>query len=210
METIRQKLANQNVWVRVVYAVILYISIFIATTIVSYFLLPEGMLKNKNPAQNWEMSRSVLTAALQIFAYNLGSVVLIAIVSLFAKKNKNEQRYISLGYLVMLILVVINGVVLGTWSFAIGSPPVPLLDRLLGIFDIFHRAALWEMIGQIFILSGLANIAIVRTNAKRTVARKMTEVKLTYAEKIVLISGLVLMLLGAVIEAIAIVAISQY
>lgn len=53
MKRLRQKLASPILWERLLYTGMVYIVLFHALMIFSYFLLPEGFLKNKNPLQNW-------------------------------------------------------------------------------------------------------------------------------------------------------------
>ncbi|PKM75287.1 MAG: hypothetical protein CVU92_02110 [Firmicutes bacterium HGW-Firmicutes-17] len=58
--------------------------------------------------------------------------------------------------------------------------------------------------GQLLITCAVAHIATVLTNGKNTVSRKIRDIHLTTAEKIVLMTGLGLMMIGAIIESIAI------
>lgn len=100
---------------------------------------------------------------------------------------------------------MINAIVLGTWSFsATDQSAIPLLDRIIGTFDIIHRAGLWEMMGQLTIVSALAHIAIILTYGKTTIMHKFKDIKLFKSEKIACLIGLILMLMGAIIESIAI------
>jgi len=85
-----------------------------------------------------------------------------------------------------------------------GGTAVPLISRILRTFDLAHRAGLWEMMGQLLITCAVAHIAIILTNGKNTVTRKIRDIRLTGAEKIVLITGFALMLIGAIIESVAI------
>ena len=124
--------------------------------------------------------------------------------SLFGRKKEKEANYLSLGYLAFYVQICINGVVLGTWSFAAADTAVPLIARITHSFDLVHKAGLWEMMGQLLITCAVAHIATVLTNGKETVTRKIKDVHLTTAEKIALTAGFALMLAGAIIESIAI------
>jgi hypothetical protein len=98
-------------------------------------------------------------------------------------------------------------VVLGTWSFSMAGPAVPLWDRVLRTFDLAHRAGLWEMTGQMLIACAAARIALIRTSGKTTVTRSLRAVRLTRAEGLTLVSGLALMLAGAFVESRAILSL---
>lgn len=204
MKRLRQKLASPILWERLLYTCMVYIVLFHALMIFSYFLLPEGFLKNKNPLQNWNPSGNALLTSLQIFFYNLISVLMIVIGSLFASKKEKHSYYFSTGYIVFFTLISINAVVLGTWSFSLAGEAVPLLDRIGGIYHLAHRAAVWEMAGQLLITCALANVAVVRTSGKNTVVRKLRDIHVSAAEKLVLVIGFLLMLAGAFVEAVSI------
>jgi hypothetical protein len=204
MNYFRKKLSSSSLKERIFGTSILFFVIFFGAMFISYFLLPEGLLKNKNPLQNWETSDNTLILALQIFFYNLLSVLVIVLASLFGNKKESEVNYLSVGYIAFFALISINGIVLGTWSFSVESEAVPLLDRITRTFDLVHRAGLWEMMGQLLITCATAHIATILTSGKNTVARTVREIRLTNPEKTALMAGIVFILIGAVIESIAI------
>jgi hypothetical protein len=203
----REKLSSNRLKQRVLFSILLFLVLFFGAVVISYFFLPEGFLKNKNPLQSWETSGNTFVLTLQIFFYNMLSVLVIVLGSLFGSKKESETNYLSVGYLAFFIPICINGVVLGTWSFSIESEAVPLIGRIVGTFDLAHRAGLWEITGQLLITCAVAHIAIVLTSGKKTVTRKIRDIHLTRAEKTVLIIGFALMLVGAAIESIAINAL---
>lgn len=204
MRNLWQKLASPILWKRLLYTVMIYIVLFHVLIILSYFFLPEGLLKNKNPLQDWALSDNTLLLTLQIFFYNLLSILMIGIGSLFANKKDTESNYISTGYVAFFTLISINAVVLGTWSFSLAGEAVPLLGRIGGIYNLSIRAGIWEMAGQLLITCALAHVAIVRTSGKKTEVRKFRDIRLTATEKLLLVIGFLLMLIGAVVEALAI------
>jgi lysylphosphatidylglycerol synthetase-like protein (DUF2156 family) len=204
MKYLHEKLTNNSLKERISFTIILFLIMFLGVMIASYYLLPEGLLKNKNPMQSWETSGNNFILTLQIFLYNMLSVLVIIFGSLFGQKKDGETNYLSFGYLAFFALICINGVVLGTWSFSVASEPVPLLDRIIRTFDLIHRAGLWEMMGQLLITCSTAHIAIIQTSGKSTATRKTKEIHLAKPEKIALMIGFVLMLIGAVVESIAI------
>lgn len=189
---------------RTTYALLVYLSVFFVAAIASYYVLPEGFLKNKNPLQNWSESGNVIVLAMQIFFYNLISVVMIVGASFFGKKKAGEDGYFSLGYHVLLILMVTNGIVLGTWSFAVSHEAPPLVSRVFGTLDIFRRGALWEMSGQIIIAAALACISVIKIGDNTAAVRKLRDMKLSRSMVLLLFCGLILMAIGAAIESVAI------
>ena len=99
-----------------------------------------------------------------------------------------------------VLLIGLNAVILGTWSFSIEVPNITLMDRMIGIFDIVHRAGILEMIGQLFITCSLAKIGIVLTNGMNTCTKKIKAVHLNKQEIIVFVMGIFLMMIAAIIE----------
>jgi hypothetical protein len=156
--------------------------IFFAITAISYFLLPEGILRSKNPTQNWDTSNSVLVSTLQIFLFNQLSVVVILIGNVFSSRKESEQTYFPVGYLAFFTQISINAITLGTWSFSVVTETVPLLDRIMGTFDILHRAGLWEMFGQLLILCATAKISMIMTDGKKTSVKSWKDVRLSKQE----------------------------
>lgn len=204
MGYLRQKLSSNSLWERLAFTILLFCIVFFGVMTISYFLLPEGLLKNKNPLQNWEPSDNTAILTLQIFFYNMLSVLMIAFVSLFGKKKESEANYLSVGYLVFFAQICINGIVAGTWSFSLGGEAIPFIYRITRTFDLAHRAGLWEMTGQLLITCSLAHISTVLTSGKDTITRKIRHIHLKKDEAFVSIIGFVLILVGAVIESIAI------
>jgi len=200
----REKLSSNSLKQRVLFSMLFFLMLFLGVVVISYFFLPEGLLKSKNPLQNWETSNNTFTLTLQIFFYNMLSVLVIVLGSLFGQKKEVEANYLSIGYLALFTQFCINGVVLGTWSFSMTSEAIPLLERIVRTFDLTHRAGLWEMLGQLLITCAVAHIATVLSSGKNTVTRKIRDIQLTTAEKIILATGFALMLVGAIIESFAI------
>ena len=199
----REKLSSNSLKQRIIFSMLLFLVVFFGVTVISYYFLPEGFLKSKNPLQNWETSSNTFSLTLQIFFYNMLSVLVIILGSLFGQKKESQANYLSIGYLAFFTPICINGVVLGTWSFSMAGEAVPLFERIFGTFDL-TRAGLWEMMGQLLITCAVAHIATILTSGKKTVTRKIRNIHLTGAEKVVLMTGFALMMIGAIIESIAI------
>lgn len=198
-------MTSENVLVRILTTYLCFLFVFILVVIVSYYLLPEGLLRNKNPLHSWDTSPDMLVSALQIFFFNLLSVIALVIANLFAFRNNKSNYYIPLGYTCFFVMICINAVILGTWSFSVVTDPVPLADRLRRTFDLCHRAGLWEMSGQLFILCATAKISIILTNGKERNSKHIKSLKLSIAEIACIAVGILLMLTGAFIESYSII-----
>jgi len=205
----RKNLASKNVYLRIATTSFLFVVILFTITTISYFLLPEGILRNKNPAQNWDTSNNVLASTLQIFLFNQLSVLVILFGNTFSSRKNSEQDYIPLGYLAFFTQISINAVTLGTWSFSVVSESVPLLDRIIGTFDILHRGGLWEMSGQLLILCATAKISMIMTDGKKTSVRSWKEVSLSKQEVFILGVGVIFMLIGAFVESLSIISLGN-
>ena len=208
MKYIRERLSSENIRERILGTIALFLMLFFGVMVASYYLLPEELLKNKNPLQGWETSGNTLILTMQIFFYNMISVFVIILGSLFGQKKTYERDYLSIGYTAFFTLICINAVTLGTWSFSVEREAVSLMSRITGTFNIFHRAGLWEMMGQLLITCATAHIATVLTSGKETVTKKIKDIRLAKSEKTVFVGGITLMLMGAVIESIGINSIN--
>lgn len=204
MQPIRSGLSSPSLSRRIITAGSISLLLYVGVTVLAYVALPDGFLRGRNPLQGWDESESTLILAGQIFVFNLISVVIIALASLFGSRKEGESNYFSTGYVVYFTLITLNAVTLGTWSFSIESEAPSLLDRLLGMADITARSGLWEMVGQMVTTCALAHIALVRTTGRATLTRNFRDVRVPKPERIAVFIGLVLMLAGAIIEGIAI------
>jgi len=204
-ENIKQYLVSERIFVRVITAIVVFFTIFYVLTILSYYLLPPGFLLGKNSVMDWETSKNLFTSTLQILSYNLMSVSVIVLGNLVAFSNRNNG-FIPCGYLGLGAQFATNAITLGTWSFTEVSIVAPdLLDRLLRTVDVFHHAALWEMLGQLSIMCATARIAILKTNGKEEISRSIKEIRLRKPEMLLAAFGLCLMVLGAYIESYSII-----
>mgnify|MGYP000852397332 FL=1 len=204
MIVVRNKLCSSDLRTRIQITFLIFIILFFGVTVFAYYLLPEGLLKNKNPLQNWEASGNAIISAIQIFLYNSMSIMVIFLGSLFGRKKESETQYLSLGYQAFFTLITINAIVLGTWSFSVESESLPLITRLLRTFDLLHRAGLWEMSGQLLFTCSLAQSAIVLTNGKNTTTGKIKDIHLIRSERIAIVVGILFLLVGALVESTAI------
>lgn len=207
MRFLHDKLGSTAFKERIIWVLILFFALFFGSVVLSYYLLPEGILRAKNPLQSWQTSKNMCISTFQIFGFNLLSVLMILFASLFGRKKPCHKNYLSVGYTAFFALICLNGVTLGTWSFSVISTPVPLLGRFLRTFDLLHRAGLWEMLGQLFITCSVANIGIVLTDGKDTITKNVKDIRFLKSEKFGMAFGLVLMIIGAAVESMSIIAI---
>lgn len=199
----RESLSDDKLIKRFCYCFVLLVLIFTIITVVSYYCFPSGILINKQSA-NFELSESIAINFISIVGWNMISIICIFIASFFSKKRSTERKFISVGYTVLFSLVVINAVTLGTWSFSVYRPEVSLFNRILGFFNVFNNSGLVEMLGQTLIVCSLANMSVIRVCNRKVEMRKFKGYRFTISEKISILIGLLLVLLGALIESIAI------
>lgn len=197
---IREKLTSDKLFERIITLTIIFLLVFFGVTILSYYLLPEGFLLNKNNGTNFNTSTNIIICTLQIFAWNMISVVAIFIGSLFSKKNNDQQQYLSLSYFVFIVLILLSAITLGTWSFSFKTESVPLLERIISMFHITERAGLVELYGMLLITCSLANKSLVMSIKNKTITKKMKDIKWNKKEIICAVCGILLMLLAAFIE----------
>ena len=197
---IREKLTSDKLFERIITLTIIFLLVFFGVTILSYYLLPEGFLLNKNNGTNFNTSTNIIICTLQIFAWNMISVIAIFIGSLFSKKNNDQQQYLSLSYFVFIVLILLSAITLGTWSFSFKTESVPLLERIISMFNITERAGLVELYGMLLITCSLANKSLVMSIKNKTITKKMKDIKLNKKEIICAICGMLLMLIAAFIE----------
>jgi len=197
---IREKLTSDKLFERIITLTIIFLLVFFGVTILSYYLLPEGFLLNKNNGTNFNTSTNIIICTLQIFAWNMISVVAIFIGSLFSKKNNDKQQYLSLSYLVFIVLILLSAITLGTWSFSFNTKSVPLFERIISMFNITERAGLVELYGMLLINCSLANKSLVMSIKNKTITKKMKDIKWNKKEIICAVCGMLLMLIAAFIE----------
>lgn len=203
---ILKSLNNSNVARRFMVLCLLYSVVFLFGVVFSHFFLPEGILKGKTVGETLSFSTSVLTSTLQIFFFNLISAFVIIFGSLFSKMKTKQKIPFSTGVNGLLLLSVINSIALGTNSFSISMGNLSLLNKIIGLFNIFKVAALWEIVGLILITSAFSwNKALIISDGKKVQTKKIKELKFQRSEVIVMIIGFIFMIIGAFTESRAII-----
>ena len=203
---IRKKLYSDNVWSRIAMLICIFCFAFFGVTIISYYLIPKGFLSNLSNMRDFETSTSLLVCTLQIFFFNMISVLCILVASIFSIKK--GEIYVSYGYYCFVLFVIINAITLGTGSFSEVVVDVALFERIISMFHITKHAGLVEMLGQVLIACSLANKSLVMTDGKQTTTRKLKEINYTKTEIAVFTFGLIIMFLGALIESNTIIKMS--
>lgn len=208
IEKIKCKMMSDKVYLRLITTFLCFLIVFALIAIISNVCLPEGILRNKNPLQSWDNSPKQIVLMFQIFFFNLLSVIMLLVGNLFRTRKNDNRCFITLGYLAFFVMISINAITLGTWSFSVVSEAVPLADRIIQTFDLVHRAGLWEMTGQLFIVCATVNISLIITDKKVTTTKSIRSIKLKNSEKLVVVMGLLLILMGAFIESRSIIQLS--
>jgi hypothetical protein len=146
---------DESVYKRIGWMYASFLLLFVPVTILSYLLLPEGILRRKHPIiSRLEFSPNLWTSTLQIFGYNLILTFLIIGANLLANQSRHSrEQFVPVGYLLFWVQTGLFAVYLGTWSLEVASVPPPLYRRLLRIFDIVHHAGLLEF--SAYLLAGM-------------------------------------------------------
>ena len=194
-------LTDEDLSKRFVWMWVLSFSVFFLAWVVSYLVLPQGILRGKLPG-TWLFGEDVdlLFTFLEIFLFNflIGGIVL-TLCNLFKVGN------VPLGYVAIWGQILIFGIFKGTNSFI--YPYETMLASLIG----FLRTGLWEFTAYILMTCSTINVAIYQqeswVSSKLTKIKQWTDVKLTKVEKSTYFLGTTILLLSAFLEALAIFAI---
>jgi hypothetical protein len=184
----------------------MYVTFFLllmGVTLVSYALLPEGILKGKHPlTSRLRFSTDRWTVMLQIFGYNLILTFLIMAANLIAQQSRfSRERFVPVGYVVFWVNTALFGIYVGTWSFGIATTPPPLGRRVLGMLDVTHRAGLLEFSAYLLGAATSFKFTLWYSDGRTIVeSRRWRDVMLTATEKILLALAFVLLLVGAFVE----------
>jgi hypothetical protein len=146
LRTLINGVTNENIWKRIFWIYVSFFLLLVPVTVLSYFFLPEGILRGKNPLVGFELSPILWISTLQIFGYSLIFTLLMIVANLFAQQSKIcPKKFRLTGYLAFWGVTVTAALYLGTWSQEVVTTAPPLLHRFTRFFDIVHRAGLWEL-----------------------------------------------------------------
>lgn len=181
---------------------VIYFLLLYSVILLSYFILPDGMLKGWNPFVNaLNLSPDLLTAAVQIFLYNIVILIIILLCGLLAEEPPIcKGYYLPLSYFVLLIQIITYGIIIGTWSFEMASSTKPGLYSILT--RPFKGAGLLEF--SAYILMSCVSFSITKwfSNRKTIVkARPWSDIRLNAVEWAIFALSFIMLFLGALKEA---------
>jgi uncharacterized membrane protein SpoIIM required for sporulation len=185
--------------------------LYVPVTALSYFLLPEGVLRGKHPIiSRLHFSSQVWIATLQIFGYNLIPTALIIAGNLLAQESRLvKKRYVPIGYTAFWGLTALWGVVAGSWSYNVAVAGPPLLQRYWRLFDVLHHAGLLEFSAYLVAAAASFNLTLWYSDRRKIVrTRRWSEVALSGMEKSLLMMVPVLLFCAAFVESRAIAQLS--
>jgi hypothetical protein len=128
---------------------------FVLTWTLSYYLLPEGILRGRTAAgviAGSEAARSFWAELARIVALNLFAMVMIVLANWSLK-----VRGYPLGYLLPLYHSIAYAVILGTNSFSI-----PLPDRMAPTFQVLTRSGVYEILAYTLMAAATYGISTNR------------------------------------------------
>jgi len=203
---------DDNLYKRIGWMYVSFFLLFMPVTALSYFLLPEAILRGKHPIiSQLQLSSNMWVSTLQIFGYNLIPTALIIGSNLLAQQSRfARNRFVPIGYWAFWSLIIYCAVVMGTWSFEVVMTAPPLSYRLLGIFDITHRSGLIEF--SAYILAATASFGLTRwySDGKQIVASKQwRDVSISKHERMFLLFAFVLLLCAGLIESYRIMQVTS-
>ena len=158
MNVIRRWITQPNALLRAAALFGAGMALTLAAACLSWPLLPEGLLKNANPLWNWAVSSRPLVGGLQIFGFNLIFACVLVGANLFARGPQGGPL-IPCGYSCLLLLFLLYGLMVGTWSFQMGGEAPPFAARLLRMLHISEASGMVEMSAFCCIASGTADIS---------------------------------------------------
>jgi hypothetical protein len=173
IKTYKEWLTSELVAKRFAVIFFLFFLIFYSMVILSHVYLPEGILRGKNSGNVFDTSSNLWLSSFQIFSWNMLSVGTLMIANLFAYRKNEDVPFISYGILSMIVWAIIDGVTLGTNSFGIQRDNTDLPQKLLGTFDLLHKAGMWELTGLICIASVFQQKSLILTTNKTTIIKNI-------------------------------------
>ena len=207
MNVIRRWITQPNALLRAAALFGAGMALTLAAACLSWPLLPEGLLKNANPLWNWAVSSRPLVGGLQIFGFHLIFACVLVGANLFARGPQGGPM-IPCGYSCLLLLFLLYGLMVGTWSFQMGGEAPSFAARLLRMLHISEASGMVEMSAFCCIASGTADISFVQTLGGRTTAGRLRDIRLSRQDGLVLALGFLLLFAAAMIEAASILRLT--
>lgn len=91
MGKIREGMISDRVSERILWLTLVFFLVFFGTTILSFYLLPEGFLRRKNAIGDFQTSENLFLCAAQIFLYNMLSVAFLFLAAPSPEKRKARK-----------------------------------------------------------------------------------------------------------------------
>ena len=190
---------QDGVFKRVLWLYGLFMLLSNAAYLLGYYLLPEGFLRGSPTMSMARVIASSSTFWSQLaltFLGNLGIVTALSVcMNLFRVKG------FSLGYIWPIFLAIQSGVVAGTNSFLLSDlTQVNVRDGMAASLSVGGL----EFLGYILIIASTVSLAVYQfsswTQLRPTKLKNLRDVRLSRAEVLCLIAGIVLLFVAAYIE----------
>jgi hypothetical protein len=202
---------DERVYRRIGWMYVSFFLLYLLVTAMSYFLLPEGILRGKHPIiSRLRFSPNVWVSTLQVFGYNLIPTSLIIASNLLAQRSRLvRERFVPIGYTAFWGLTTLFGVTTGSWSFDVIAAAPPLLCRVVRVFDMLHHSGLLEFSGYLLVAVVSFKFTLWYSDRKTIIGhREYRDVRLTKSEGVLLIFAFVLLFCGAHIESRSIIQLT--
>ena len=203
---------DESIYRRIGWMYVSFFLLYVSVTVLSYYLLPEGILRGKHPIiSRLQFSPNAWVSTLQIFGYNLIPATLIIACNLLAQQSRLvKERFVPIGYTAFWGLTILFAVTTGSWSFDVVTAAPPIHYRFVRMFDILHHSGLLEFSAYLLAAVASFKFTLWYSDRKKIIAsRKWRDVKLAKSEKVFLMLALVLLFCGAYIESYGIIQLAR-
>ena len=197
-----QRLTQQNVLKRILWAYGIYVTISLVAFAIGYLLLPEGALRGSAITIWGEVvaqQTSFWLEFLIIIGFNLGIASLIGIVV-----NLQRVNGLPAGYVFIFVQGILSGIVAGTNSFVIQViSPYTLEGWLVAL-----RIGYLEFLGYVCIVAATVGVGLrnytswLPWKAKEVKVKSWRDIRLSRQEIIWLVIGILLILVASYNEAV--------
>lgn len=201
MNPLKRRLASESLLERTLWMWVLSFSLFFLAWAVSYLLLPQGILRGRLPGTAlFGEDVDVFSTFLKIFFFNflMGGIA-------FSLCNLVKVGKIPLGIVPIWLEMILFGLLKGTDSFI--YPYASMLASFIG----FLRTGLWESTALILMTCSTSNIVMYQQESwksgRLTKIRQRKDLKLTRSEKGTYLIGVMIILISALTESLAIFGI---
>ncbi len=162
----RKFVCHKNIIIRFIGLYLMGLLIFIAAWFLSFYLFPEGLMRDTSLASKLagsDISVSVGKELTRIFIINLIMSTMIVLFNFSFRVNN-----IPLGYLIPLIWFLLYGLILGSNSFTFA-----MAERIAPSLSVLGRSGLYELAAYTLITVSTYNIsrfeikALFKTNPEK-------------------------------------------